>query len=113
MPSTPPRSPHPLRSVWAMTKYMVDSDEVAQATANVEAAMGRIQHEVGALQSRLGTLQQSWSGEAAMGFQGAVADWQATQRRVEEGLTSLGRALRAAAQQYAEVERMNAQLFRH
>jgi 6 kDa early secretory antigenic target len=96
-----------------MTKYTVDSDEVATATSNVEATMSRIQHEVGALQSRLGQLQHSWSGEAAMGFQGAVADWQATQQRVEDGLASLGRALRAAAQRYAEVERANAQMFQH
>jgi WXG100 family type VII secretion target len=56
-------------------------------------------------------LQGSWTGQAASAFQAVVADWTATQRRVEESLQLLNTGLAQAGQHYAEIELQNARLF--
>lgn len=94
-----------------MTRFHVDSDAVATATANVRATIGRIQGEVGAMQAQLSELQGSWSGSAAAAFQSVVGEWRATQQRVEESLSSIAAALGHAGQQYSEIEAANARMF--
>ena len=44
-------------------------------------------------------------------FQAVVADWNATQLRVEESLNAINSALGQAGQQYADIESANARLF--
>ena len=73
--------------------------------------MSRIQADVAGLQSQLVGLQQSWTGQAATAFQGVVADWRATQQRVEESLATINAALAQAGQHYADIEQQNARLF--
>jgi 6 kDa early secretory antigenic target len=94
-----------------MTRFQVDSEAVLTATGAVRSSIGRIQSEVAGLQGQLNSLQGSWSGQAATAFQGVVADWKATQLRVEESLASINQALTHAGQQYAEIEAANARLF--
>jgi len=94
-----------------MTRFQVDSEAVAQTTAQVQAASGRIQAEVSGMHARLLELQGSWSGQASVAFQGVVTDWTATQRRVEESLGAIAQALAQAGRTYAEVEEQNARLF--
>ena len=94
-----------------MTRYSVDSEAVLGTSAAAQATIGRIQAEVGTLLGQLVSLEASWTGAAASAFQAAVADWRATQQRVEENLLALASALGSAAQQYAEIEQTNARLF--
>jgi WXG100 family type VII secretion target len=94
-----------------MTSYHVDADQVSAATQTVQGTIGRIQSDVAALMSQLTGLQSSWSGQASSAFQGAVADWRATQLQVEQSLVGLNRALGVAATQYADAEQANARLF--
>jgi WXG100 family type VII secretion target len=94
-----------------MTRYQVDSEAVATANGAIRAAMGRIQGETGGLLGQLTALQGSWTGPAAAGFQAVVADWRATQARVEESLALISTALGQAGVSYAEVEAANARLF--
>lgn len=94
-----------------MTRYQIDSDAVAAATSAVQAAAGRIQADVNGLHAQLVNLQSSWTGQAAAAFQAVVADWTATQRRVEESLGLINASLAQAGQQYAEIEMHNARLF--
>jgi WXG100 family type VII secretion target len=94
-----------------MTRYQVDSEAVAAATARAQAAMGRIQGEVAGLNAQLVDLQSSWTGSAASAFQGVVADWRATQARVEESLGHINTALGRAAQLYSDAEAQNTRLF--
>ncbi|WBU37857.1 WXG100 family type VII secretion target [Homoserinibacter sp. YIM 151385] len=94
-----------------MTRYQVDSEAVVQATATAQATIGRIQQEVGGLHGQLSDLQSSWTGDASAAFQAILADWTATQRRVEESLSGIATALGSAGRQYAEVEQHNARLF--
>jgi early secretory antigenic target protein ESAT-6 len=94
-----------------MTRYQVDSEAVAAATGNVRAAVGRIQAEVSGLHSQLSNLQSSWSGPAATAFQSIVADWKATQQRVEESLAHINAGLAQAGQLYSDAEEQNARLF--
>lgn len=96
-----------------MSRFQVDSDEVAAATANVRATSARIQSDVSQMRSRLLDLQASWSGVAATGFQGVVTEWAATQQRVDESLGAIAQALDQASRTYAEVEAQNARLFLH
>ena len=58
-----------------MTRYQVDSEQVAAATQGVQGTIGRIQSEVASLLGQLHGLQGSWSGQASTAFQAAVADW--------------------------------------
>ena len=94
-----------------MTRYQVDSEAVAAATAQARAAMSRIQGEVAGLHAQLVDLQSSWTGSAASAFQGVVGDWRATQERVEESLGEINAALGRAGEVYADVEQQNMQLF--
>lgn len=94
-----------------MTSYHVDADQVSAATQTVQGTIGRIQSDVAALMSQLTGLPSSWSGQASSAFQGAVADWRATQLQVEQSLVGLNRALGVAATQYADAEQANARLF--
>jgi WXG100 family type VII secretion target len=94
-----------------MTRFHVDSEAVAAATARIQARMSRIQAETGGLGGELGELQSSWTGQAATAFQSAAAEWRATQQRVEEALGAIGTALAYAGQQYVEIELQNARLF--
>ena len=96
-----------------MTRYQVDSDEVLGASTAVRATISRIQSESASLQSQLVNLQNSWSGQASVAFQGLALDWKATQNRVDETLGAVSQALSVAAQQYAEIEAANARLFAH
>ncbi len=94
-----------------MTQYSVDSEAVLGTSAAAQATVGRVQAEVSTLLGQLVSLEGSWTGAAASAFQAAVADWKATQQRVEENLVALTAALGHAAQQYAEIEQVNARLF--
>lgn len=94
-----------------MTKFLVDSDAVLNATTSIQATIGRIQGEVSGLQGQLTGLESNWSGQAATAFQSIVAEWRATQVRVEESLSSISSALALAGNQYAEIESSNARLF--
>lgn len=94
-----------------MTSYQVDSEAVLSTTATARASIGRIQAEVAGLLAQLTGLEGSWTGQAAAAFQGAVSEWRATQRHVEESAEGLNLALSQAGQQYAEVEHANARLF--
>ena len=95
-----------------MTRYQVDSDIVMGTTARVRGTIDTIQSEVAGLMRQLTELQSSWTGEASVAFQGVVADWRATQQRVEESIGTINQALGRAGAQYQEVERGNADLFR-
>ena len=94
-----------------MTRYQVDSDAVIATTSTARGYIGRIQGEVAGLQGQLVALQGSWTGSAASAFQALVADWSATQQRVEQSLGALTEALAHAGQHYAEIEHQNARLF--
>ena len=94
-----------------MTRYQIDSEAVVAATSSVQAAASRIQADVSGLHSQLVQLQGSWTGQASAAFQAVVADWTATQRRVEESLQLLNAGLAQAGQHYAEIELQNARLF--
>jgi WXG100 family type VII secretion target len=94
-----------------MTRYQVDSEAVISATGAVRSTIGRIQSEVTGLHGQLTQLQSSWTGEASTAFSGVVAQWRATEQRVEENLAAINQALTRAGQQYAEIEAANARLF--
>ncbi len=94
-----------------MPRFTVDSEAVFAAQAAVAATIPRVQSDVAALLANLHALQDSWGGSAAAAFQGIVADWQATQQRVEESLVAINEALGAAGRQYLEVEEANVRLF--
>ncbi|MEO5535681.1 MAG: WXG100 family type VII secretion target [Pseudolysinimonas sp.] len=94
-----------------MTRYQVDSEAVAAATSSVQAAASRIQSDVSVLHTKLLDLQSSWTGQAAAAFQAVVADWTATQRRVEDSLHLINTGLAQAGQHYADIEQQNARLF--
>jgi early secretory antigenic target protein ESAT-6 len=94
-----------------MTRYQVDSEAVLIATGSAQATIGRLQAEVAGLHGQLAGLHSSWTGAAASAFQAAVSDWKLTQQRVEENLAAITAALRQAAEQYAEIESVNARLF--
>ncbi len=94
-----------------MSRFEVDSAEVARASGAVQASAGAIASEVDAMMRHLVDLQASWKGPAAASFQQVVADWRSTQDRVRAGLEEIRRALSVAGQQYAEAEDSAVRMF--
>ena len=95
-----------------MAVFSVDSDAVLASTAAVRGTIDRLQAESNAMLAQLTQLQGSWTGSAAIAFQGVVEQWRATQRQVEDSLTGISAALAAAGRQYADTEIAAASLFR-
>ena len=81
-----------------MAVFSVDSDAVLSTTTAVRGTVDRLQGEVHAMLAQLTQLQSSWTGPAAMAFQGVVEQWRGTQRQVEESLATISAALEDAEQ---------------
>lgn len=96
-----------------MSRYEVDSAQVAQASAAASSSVTAIRAEVGALMRHLSELQAGWRGSAANAFGGVLADWASTQQRVETSLDQITAALGSAAQHYADAEQQASRLFLH
>jgi early secretory antigenic target protein ESAT-6 len=94
-----------------MSRFEVDSAQVAQASAAVQASAQQIGGEVDRMMRHLLDLQGSWKGQASVSFQHVVTDWRSTQERVRVALEDIQRALALAGQQYAEVEDAAARMF--
>ncbi len=87
-----------------MSRFQVDSEQVASASAAVHGSVGSITSEVDRMMRLLLDLQGSWQGQAATSFQSVVSDWRGTQERVKASLEEINRALSTAGQSYAETE---------
>ena len=94
-----------------MSRYEVDSAQVAQAAVAVQKSAQQIGTEVDGMMRHLLELQSSWRGQAASSFQHVVTDWRATQERVRASLEEIQRALTVAGQQYAQAEDSAARMF--
>lgn len=92
-------------------RYEVDSEQVAQASAAAGRSVAAVRTEVAGLLRHLTDLQSVWRGGAATAFGGLLADWAATQQRVEASLDQITAALGAAASTYAEAEQNASRLF--
>ena len=87
-----------------MSRFEVDSAQVAQASAAVQGSITTLSGEVDRMMRHLLDLQGSWQGQAAASFQGVVGEWRATQERVRACLEEINRALATAGQTYADAE---------
>ena len=94
-----------------MTRYEVDSAQVQAASQAAGASVAAIRAEVAALMRHLTDLQGVWRGTAASAFSAVVADWSATQQRVEASLDGITASLTTAAHHYAEAEQQASRLF--
>lgn len=94
-----------------MTRFEVDSAQVTQAGAAVQASAEQIGAEVDRMMRQLLELQASWRGQAATSFQHVVDEWRGTQERVRAALEEIRTALTLAGRQYAEVEEATARMF--
>jgi 6 kDa early secretory antigenic target len=94
-----------------MSRYEVDSAQVAQAAAAVQASAQQITGQVDGMMRHLVALQDSWRGQAATSFQHVITEWRGTQERVRHSLEEIQQALAVAGQQYAQAEDSAARLF--
>lgn len=94
-----------------MTRYEVDSAQVAQAAASVQTRAATIRAEVAAMHRQLAALQDSWRGAAATAFAGVLADWSATEAQLERSLDQISTAMHTAARAYADAETQASRLF--
>jgi 6 kDa early secretory antigenic target len=94
-----------------MSRYEVDSAQVAQAGVAVQASAQQISTQVDSMMRHLLDLQNSWRGQAASSFQHVITDWRATQERVKLSLDEIQHALTLASQQYAQAEDSAARMF--
>ena len=95
-----------------MATFSVDSDAVLTATGAIRATADRLQGETAARLGQLTQLQGSWTGAAAIAFQGVIDRWRLTQRELEAALGDIGTALSHAGSQYAQTEAAASGLFR-
>jgi 6 kDa early secretory antigenic target len=94
-----------------MSRYEVDSAQVARAAVAVQSSAQQISTQVDGMMRHLLDLQNSWRGQASSSFQHVVTDWRATQERVKQNLEAIQRALTVAGQQYAQAEDAAARMF--
>lgn len=94
-----------------MSRFEVDSGQVAAAGTAVQRSVVAIGTEVDAMTRHLIDLQSSWRGQAASQFQTVVEDWRATQERVRQSLEQISHALNAAAGAYADAEAATVRMF--
>jgi WXG100 family type VII secretion target len=94
-----------------MSRFEVDSAQVGQASAAVQASATQIGTEVDRMMRHLLDLQASWQGQAANSFQHVVAEWRSTQERVRSALEEIQAALAAAGRQYEDAEAAAVRMF--
>lgn len=94
-----------------MSRFEVDSAQVAQAAAAARASGGVIHGEVAAMLRHLAALHGSWRGAAASTFEALMDEWRVTQAHVEASLEHITQALDVAARQYADAEAATTRLF--
>jgi WXG100 family type VII secretion target len=94
-----------------MSRFEVDSTQVAAASAAVQMSAQELADEVDRMMRRLLELQASWKGSAATSFQHVVTDWRATQERVRLTLEEIQRALAVAGRQYEAAETAATRMF--
>jgi 6 kDa early secretory antigenic target len=94
-----------------MSRYQVDSAQVAQAGAAVHASAQRIGAEVDGMMRQLLDLQANWQGQAAVSFQHLITQWRSTQERVHASLEQIQSALAAAGRTYEEAESSAVRMF--
>ncbi|MDR0591994.1 MAG: WXG100 family type VII secretion target [Bifidobacteriaceae bacterium] len=94
-----------------MSVFQVNSETLSVVAGAANNSISVIQGEIGALNGHCAELASVWTGAASNAFAGAMEQWRAAQRTVEEALAALSQALVAASQGYAEVEQANASLF--
>lgn len=95
-----------------MVQFNVDSAQVAQGALAARRHGESIRSEVQTMTALLTQMEGAWHGGAATAFQSALSQWRTTQHQVESALGSLATALDTAARQYAEVESINAAMFK-
>ncbi|MFI7586500.1 WXG100 family type VII secretion target [Spongisporangium articulatum] len=94
-----------------MSRFEVDSAQVAQASAAVQASATQLGAEVDAMMRHLLELQASWRGQASSSFQHLIGEWRGTQERVRASLEEIQAALAAAGRQYEDVEASAVRMF--
>ncbi|MDN5754213.1 MAG: WXG100 family type VII secretion target [Arthrobacter sp.] len=94
-----------------MSSFSANTAEMRGRAQAVQGTIERLRAEVNTMQAGLRDLESSWHGAAASNFQAVVADWRATQMKVEESLTAINTALSHASQQYDDAEAANARMF--
>ena len=94
-----------------MSRYEVDSTQVAAASAAVQTSVQELGGEVDRMMRHLLELQATWKGSAATSFQHVVTDWRATQERVRATLEEIQRALAVAGRQYEDAESAATRMF--
>jgi WXG100 family type VII secretion target len=94
-----------------MAVFHVDSDALQARSLAVQGTIGRLRAEVDSMHTGLQQLEGLWSGTAAANFRQLMANWRATQLKVEEALAGINAALTHASEQYAAAEAANARLF--
>lgn len=94
-----------------MARITVDSESIQQAQSQMIATMARMRADGDSINAQLQQLGSNWTGQASMAFQGVLGEWRGTQMQLNESFDSIGQALGAAGNQYAEVELANARMF--
>ncbi|GAA4376605.1 WXG100 family type VII secretion target [Paeniglutamicibacter cryotolerans] len=94
-----------------MSTFAANTAEMRSRSLAVQNTIERLRGDVNALQSGLQDLASTWQGSASANFQSVIADWRATQSRVEDSLTGIGTALTRASEFYDQAEQTNAAMF--
>lgn len=94
-----------------MSRFEVDSAQVSQAGAAVQASAAQIGTEVDRMMRHLLDLQSSWQGQASSSFQHVVGEWRGTQERVRSALEEIQAALATVGRQYEDVEASAVRMF--
>ena len=94
-----------------MAQFVVDSAQVAQASAQTNAIANQLRTEAANMMAQVQSLQSTWTGAAASAFADCAARWHTAQVQMEQALEQIGLALQNASASYEETESGVAGLF--
>lgn len=95
-----------------MSRFEVDTEEVARAASAADRTATAINTEVATMFRILTTLESNWRGSASTAFAALAQEWRGTQQQVEANLQRISEALASSAQHYADTEHSTTHLFR-
>ncbi|ONM48709.1 WXG100 family type VII secretion target [Nocardia donostiensis] len=87
--------------------FQVDLNELDNITARAAGFIGFLADSLTALEQRIATLQQTWTGEAAIAQADAFRQWATGATDVSEGIEAMRQAALAAHGRYTSAAEAN------
>ncbi|RNE48853.1 WXG100 family type VII secretion target [Corynebacterium alimapuense] len=91
--------------------FKTEADVMLATAGRVDNTNTEVQGELSRLQGVVDGVRGSWAGSAQVSFDGLMQRWNASERELQEALTSISDNIRTNAHSFDNIEAENAQTF--